>query len=76
MFQCEICGGGEFRHEKVEEVFHVDERYILVEHIPASVCVRCGEKNFDAETTEDIRRRLHGEGKPQQRSVEMEVFAY
>nr|VFK19598.1 MAG: YgiT-type zinc finger domain-containing protein [Candidatus Kentron sp. LPFa]VFK34050.1 MAG: YgiT-type zinc finger domain-containing protein [Candidatus Kentron sp. LPFa]VFK58834.1 MAG: YgiT-type zinc finger domain-containing protein [Candidatus Kentron sp. UNK]VFK68593.1 MAG: YgiT-type zinc finger domain-containing protein [Candidatus Kentron sp. UNK] len=76
MFSCEICGGVEFHHEKVEEVFHVDMRYILVEHIPASVCVRCGEKTFDAETAEGIRRYLHGEGKPQRRSVEMEVFAY
>jgi len=75
MFQCEICGRIESRRDEVAEVFHVDGRYIPVEHIPATVCVHCGEKTFDAETAENIRRRLHGEGKPL-RSVEMEVFAY
>lgn len=75
MSRCEVCSGREFRREEVEEVFHVDGRYVLVEHIPATVCVQCGEKTFDPETAEAIRRRLHGERKPQ-RSVEMEVFAY
>nr|VFJ46488.1 MAG: YgiT-type zinc finger domain-containing protein [Candidatus Kentron sp. DK] len=75
MPRCEICGGIGLRHEEVEEVFHVDGRYILVERIPATVCPRCGEKTFDAKTAEAIRRRLHGEGQPE-RSVEMAVFAY
>jgi len=75
MYKCEVCGGREFRQEEVEETFHVDGRYILVEHIPATVCTRCGEKTFDADTAEGVRRRLHGESKPL-RSVEMEVFSY
>ena len=75
MVKCDVCGGQEFRGEEVEEVFHVGGRYVLVEHIPATVCVQCGEKTFTAETAEGIRRRLHGESMPQ-RSVAMEVFAY
>ena len=75
MSHCQVCGGGTFRHEEVEEMFHLGDRYVLVEHIPAKVCVQCGEKTFDAETAEGIRRRLHGESKPR-RSVEMEVFAF
>nr|VFK52714.1 MAG: YgiT-type zinc finger domain-containing protein [Candidatus Kentron sp. TC]VFK63717.1 MAG: YgiT-type zinc finger domain-containing protein [Candidatus Kentron sp. TC] len=75
MIPCEVCGGTGFRHDEVEEVFQVDGRYILVQDIPATVCMRCGEKTFDAQTAETIRRRLHGEGSAQ-RSVEMAVFAY
>ena len=75
MTKCEVCRGRESRREEVEEIFHVAGRYVLVEHIPATVCVQCGEKTFDAQTAEGVRLRLHGQSKPQ-RSVEMEVFAY
>ncbi|MEW5889695.1 MAG: type II toxin-antitoxin system MqsA family antitoxin [Pseudomonadota bacterium] len=75
MFKCEVCGGTEAREEFVEEVFHVDGRYVLVEHIPAMVCARCGEKTFSRETAEGVRRMVHGKAKPT-RAVSLEVFAY
>jgi YgiT-type zinc finger domain-containing protein len=75
MDKCEVCGGREFRREEVEEIFHVNARYVLVEHIPATVCVQCGEKTFDAETAEGLRRMLHEQQRPA-RSVPMEVFAF
>ncbi|MGV8933965.1 MAG: type II toxin-antitoxin system MqsA family antitoxin [Gallionellaceae bacterium] len=76
MPKCEICGGREFRQENVEDVFHIGSRYILVEHIPATVCVQCGEKTFDAATAEGIRQRLHEGRQHAVRKVDMEVFAY
>lgn len=75
MPKCEVCGGHEFRREDVEEVFCVDGRYMLVEHIPATVCAQCGEKTFDANTAEGIRRMLHERRQPA-RAVAMDVFAY
>lgn len=75
MSKCEVCGGHVFRREEVEEVFHVNGHYALVEHIPATVCMQCGEKTFDAETAEGIRKMLHERHQPA-RSVAMDVFAY
>ena len=75
MFKCEVCGGTHARQDMVDEVFHIDGRYVLVEHIPASVCLHCGEKTFSRETAEGVRRMLHGEAKPS-RSLNLEVFAY
>ena len=75
MPKCEVCGNREFRNEEVDEVFHVGGRYVLVERIPATVCVQCGEKTFDAVATESIRQLLH-EGRHAPRKVDMEVFAY
>ena len=48
---------------------------MLVEGIPASICTHCGEATFSRETTERIRRMVHGEVQPV-RTVAMEVFAY
>lgn len=75
MFQCHLCGSTEFREDFVSEVFQINGKHVLVEHIPAKVCLRCGEMIFSRETTERIRLLVHGEGKPQ-KSIKIDVFAF
>ena len=73
MFSCQVCGGTAARNEFVSEVFTVDGRRVLVEHIPAQVCERCGEPTFSRETTESVRRLVH-EARPA-KTVSLDVFA-
>ena len=75
MSKCELCGCEAVRQENVDEIFHVQDCYLLVEQIPAMVCRQCGEKTFSAETAESIRLILHDHRKPP-RSVALEVFAF
>ena len=75
MFRCDVCGGRDRRTETVSEVFEVDGKRVLVENIPAEVCVQCGEMTFSRDTTERVRRMVHGEAEPVG-VVELEVFAY
>ena len=75
MFRCHVCGATEAREELVSEVFQIEGKPVLVEGIPASVCLHCGEATFSRETTEKIRRMVHGEAKPL-KSVLMDVFAF
>jgi len=74
MFRCHVCGATTARSESVSEVFTIDSRRVLVERIPAQVCQRCGEATFSRDTTERIRRLVHGAGTPI-RTVPLEVFA-
>jgi YgiT-type zinc finger domain-containing protein len=74
MFECHICGHGKARDERVSEVFTVDGRRVLVEHIPAQVCERCGEATFSSDTAEQIRELVHGHSQPV-KTVPLEVFA-
>ena len=73
MFNCHVCGGPATRNEFVSEVFNIDGRRVLVEHIPAHVCERCGEPTFSRETTEKVRRLVH-EARPA-KTVSLDVFA-
>jgi YgiT-type zinc finger domain-containing protein len=58
----------------VSEVFTLEGgRRVLVEHIPAQVCERCGEPTFSRETTEKIRQLVHGAAQPRT-TVPLEVF--
>ena len=75
MFDCHVCGKTESRQELVREVFDIDGRPVRVEQIPAPVCTHCGGPVFSRDTTERVRRMVHGEAKPI-RSIQMDVFAY
>ena len=75
MFQCHVCGSTEAKEKYIDMVFQIDNKPVLVEHIPAMVCTRCGEETFSRETTERIRRMVHGEGKPV-KSISMDVYAF
>lgn len=75
MPRCHVCGSQEWKSDSVNEVFELDGKCVLVENIPAHVCLRCGEETFSRETTERIRRMVHGAATPV-RSVAMEVFSY
>jgi len=76
MSRCEVCGAHEFRQEAIDELFRIAGRYVLIEHIPATVCVQCGEKTFDAATAEGIRKLVHGQRQSTVRSVAMDVVAF
>ena len=75
MFMCPVCHAQESREELVEEIFQIDGKYVLVDHIPATVCVRCGEETFSRETTEKVRLLVHGQAKPQ-KAIALEVFEF
>ena len=73
MFNCQVCGHNAAKSEFVSEVLAIEGRRVLVEHIPAQVCERCGEATFAHETTESIRRLVHG-SRPD-KTVPLDVFA-
>jgi YgiT-type zinc finger domain-containing protein len=73
MFNCQVCGSTAAKDQFVSEVFTIEDRRVLVEHIPAQVCERCGEPTFSRDTTEKIRRLVHG-ARPS-KTVPMDVFA-
>jgi YgiT-type zinc finger domain-containing protein len=73
MFNCHVCGNTAAKSEFVSEVFTVESRRVLVEHIPAQVCERCGEAVFSRETTEQIRLLVH-DTRPA-KTIPLDVFA-
>ena len=75
MKKCDVCGGTSFRPRQVAEVFHIEDHLVMVEGIPALICDRCGEARFDRQTTESIRRMVHGENRPT-RCMNVDVFAF
>lgn len=75
MFTCGVCKARESHRDLVGEVYCVDGRYMLVGGVPSKVCKRCGERSFSRETTEKVRRLVHGEAK-EAKSVPMQVYEF
>ena len=70
---CHVCGANRYENVYVDEIFKVDGRHVIVEHIPARRCRQCGELTFDSNTTEQVRLLLHESPSPT-RSVTLDVF--
>ncbi len=75
MFVCAVCGADDSREELADEVFNVDGRHFLVEGVPCTVCLRCGEQSFSRKTAERVRLMLRGEAEPT-RAVSMQVYEF
>jgi len=75
MLTCPVCHAEESREAFVNEIFEIDGKHVMVERIPATVCMRCGEETFSRETTEKIRQIVHGRTKPT-KSIALEVFEF
>ena len=75
MFICHVCYSRESRQKLTAEIFHIDGKYALVDRIPATVCIRCGEETFSRETTERVRLLVHGQARPV-KSIALDVFEF
>jgi hypothetical protein len=64
-----------FVEQKVTYALEIEGRFIIVEHVPARVSVKTGERYFSPETVERLQQ-IVWEGKSPSRVVETPVFEY
>ena len=62
-----------FVPEKVTYTIDIDGKLLVIEHVPARVCLETGEQLFSAETVERIQQLIFNKQKP---SRVMEVLVY
>ncbi len=64
-----------FVEQKVTYTLEVEGRFIIIEHVPARVSLRTGERFFSPETVARLQQ-IVWEGKTPSRVVETPVFEY
>ena len=70
---CEHCGGPIVEryisiHRKVKG------QYVLIEHVPAGVCKKCGIQYFTANVLKTVEESIHGR-RPVEREVLVPVYS-
>lgn len=72
---CNNCGNTEFYEDRIEKVFNIDGKLVLVERIPALICSHCQEPLITSDTAEYIRKLIHLEGTPKD-VISTDVYEY
>jgi len=72
--QCPFCGGESVK-ETVTFTYEEDDRYIFVEHFPADVCARWGDKMYGPELPDELLRIAWKELK-HARKIEVPVYEF
>ena len=72
--KCVFCGG-KVEKKKVTFSYEKDNKYLLVENVPAEVCTKCGEKTFSPEVTDQLLRFASDEFQPI-KTLEVPVFDF
>ena len=72
--KCDICSGPIVEQE-VTYTLETGGKFIVVERVPAKVCLQCGEKLYSAETVERLQVTVWGEKQPS-RVLETPVFDF
>ncbi len=71
--------GNEWQETMVEQevtyTLELDGKIVIVEKVPARVCVETGERFFSPETVEHLQRLVWGERAPN-RMIEVPVFEF
>jgi YgiT-type zinc finger domain-containing protein len=64
-----------FVPKQVTYTIDVDGKLLVIEHVPARVCLETGEQLFSAETVERIQQLIVNKQKPS-RVMEVPVFEF
>jgi len=65
---CSQCGGTNLRSQTVRSAFWDKDRLVVVEDIPAAVCMDCAERYYD-DTTVVLIDLLRGDGFPREKAL-------
>ncbi len=72
--RCVFCGG-ETKKMMVTFSYEDENRCFLVEHVPAEVCERCGEKTYSPDVASELLRFAKDKFKPVKK-LEVPVFDF
>ncbi len=71
---CDVCGSP-MNEETVTYTIHLEEKLVVVEHVPAKVCDQCGERLCSAETVERLQKTVWEQRSPS-RMLQTPVFDF
>jgi HTH-type transcriptional regulator / antitoxin MqsA len=72
--RCPFCGGKSVK-EIVTFTYEEENKYILIEHVHADVCERCGEKMYSPEVADELLNIARQQLTPA-RKIEVPVYEF
>lgn len=72
---CDVCGAGERREQLIRYSLSIDEGFVVIDHVPAIVCSRCGEISLRPEVVESLQKTIWGK-RPPARVIDTPVYEF
>ena len=72
--KCIVCGG-ETENKLVTFSYDENGKFLLVEHVPAEVCNRCGERTYSPEVTDQLLKFAKMKLSPM-KTIQVPVFDF
>ena len=72
--KCAFCAGT-LKDKVVTFSYEEEDKYLFVEHVPALVCSKCGERIYSPEVTDKLLKFAKDEFRPV-KTVEVPVFDF
>ena len=73
--KCEVCGVGERRERLIRYSLALEDRFVVVEHVPAAVCDHCGETTLEPGVVERLQETVWASRSPV-RTLETPVYEF
>jgi YgiT-type zinc finger domain-containing protein len=62
--KCEVCGIGERQEALIDYHVLLDEKLVVVQHVPASVCNHCAETSLTPDVVERLQQTFWESRRP------------
>ena len=72
---CEVCPVGQRQARRIRCTLAIGDGLILVDHVPAEVCDRCGEVTLSPETVERLQQTIWKQ-RPPSKVIETPVYEF
>ena len=73
--KCDVCAAGDRRPQLIRYSLSLADRLILVHHVPAEVCDRCGEVTLSPDVVDRLQQTVWRQ-EPPARVIEMPVYEF
>ena len=72
---CDVCTAGQRRPQLIPYTLATADRLVLVDHVPAEVCDRCGEVTLSPNVVERLQQTVWQQAPPA-RFIETPVYEF
>ena len=73
--KCDVCSVGDRRAQLIRYSLSTADRFVLVDHVPAEVCDRCGEVTLSPDIVERLQNTVWQQ-EPPARVIETPVYEF
>jgi len=74
--KCHFCGNKNFKETKVQYIYRLNKKFLIMDDVPCEQCEFCGEQYFEGTVLRQIEEefnRIHVQGKKPEKELRIPI---